>query len=80
MEKPSAGANEKPLAQVENKQPEQSWETVSRQEFDDLEKRFERLSMIVWSLMFEAGEIEETDVLFDDETKPDIELQSFVSG
>lgn len=68
---------EKP-ALVQTNQPEQSREVVSREEFDDLEKRFERLSFIVWSLLFENGEIEETDVLFEEQT--DHEMKTFVSG
>ena len=59
--------SETATAQVEAKQPDQSREAVSRQEFDDLEKRFERLSHVVWSLLFESREIEETDVLFEEQ-------------
>lgn len=73
-----SASKEKPPALVQNNQPDQSGEAVSREEFDDLEKRFERLSFIVWSLLFENGEIEETDVLFDDQT--DHEMKTFVSG
>ena len=59
--------SETATAQVETKQPDLSREAVSREEFDDLEKRFERLSHVVWSLLFESREIEETDVLFEEQ-------------
>lgn len=68
----------KPPARVEIKQPDRSGEAVNRAEFDALNHRVERLSTIVWSLLFESREIEETDVLFDEQT--DYEMQSFVSG
>lgn len=70
--------SEKPPAQTETAPPDRSREVVSREEFDALEKRFERLSYIVWSLLFESGEIKETDVLFDE--LPDHEMKTFVSG
>jgi hypothetical protein len=70
--------SEKPRAIIQTEQPQQSREAVSREEFDVLNQKVERLSTIVWSLMFEKGEIEETDVLFDDQT--DYELKTFVSG
>lgn len=70
--------SEKPPAAVQTKQPDQGREVVSREEFDELKQRFERLSIIVWTHLFESGEIEETDTLFDDQT--DYEMKAFVSG
>lgn len=48
----------------EPEQPKQGREVVSREEFDKLESKVKRLSDLVWSLMFEQGEIDEQD-LFD---------------
>lgn len=76
--KPVAAPKEKPPAEVQTIQPEQSRGVVSREEFDALTNKVERLSLIVWSQMFETGEIEETDLLF--EEQPDYELKTFVSG
>lgn len=69
---------EKPPATVQTKQPDRNREVVSREEFDKLSQRFERLSMIVWSLLFESGEIKETDVLFEEQT--DYEMKTFISS
>lgn len=69
---------EKPPAVLQSAQPEQGREVVTRAEFDELKNRFERLSIIVWSLIFEAGEINETDQFFDDQ--PDEELKSVVAS
>jgi hypothetical protein len=68
---------ETPPAQVKTELPGESREMVSREEFDELEKKVERLSMLVWSMMFEKGEIEESQDLFDDQS--DYEFQSLVS-
>jgi hypothetical protein len=43
--------SEKPPAELKNKPLDRSREVVSREEFEALEKRFERLSYIVWSLL-----------------------------
>lgn len=51
---------------------------VSRAEFDDLKNRFERLSLIVWSQLFESGEISEAPELFAEQT--DFELEQTVSS
>lgn len=53
--------------------------TVSRQEFEALQKKVERLSFIVWSMLFQTGEINETDQIFDEEYQPDEELQTALS-
>jgi hypothetical protein len=64
---------------VETKQPkkEQQSREVSRAEFDELQKRVERLSTIVWTFMFENGEIDEPMELFDEQ--PDYELKQAIS-
>jgi hypothetical protein len=46
---------------------------ISRAEFEKLEQKVERLSTIVWSILFERSEIEETDQLFDEETDDELE-------
>jgi hypothetical protein len=63
------------IKQPERKQP--SREVVSRTEFDELQKRVERLATIVWSLMFEKGEIDDPAELFDEQK--DFELEQIVS-
>ena len=69
---------EKAPVTVQTQPADSSREVVSRKEFDALEKKVERLSYIVWTLLFENGEIKESDILFDDQ--PDAEMKNFVSG
>lgn len=52
-------------------------ETITRAEFDELQDRVERLSHLVWSQMFENGEIEEDQDLF--EERKDYELETALS-
>jgi hypothetical protein len=56
---------------------------VSHAEFEKLEKKFERLSIIVWSLMFEKDEIDEP-ITFDSiktfDGSKDYELETSLSG
>lgn len=53
-------------------------EMITRDEFDELYDRVERLSHLVWSQMFENGEIREDQDLFDD--RKDYELEAALSG
>jgi hypothetical protein len=69
--------SEKPPA-AQTKQPKQSREVVSREEFEALESKVERLSILVWSMMFEKGEIDESQDLFDDQ--PDYEFENAISA
>ncbi len=66
IQKSPAAKNTKPVRQ--------SREVVRREEFDDLKNRFERLSMIVWSLLFENGEINEDQDLFDESMAREIKI------
>jgi hypothetical protein len=50
---------------------------VNRAEFEALQNKVERLSMIVWSQLFENGEIDEPAELFDEQ--PDYEFESALS-
>lgn len=55
-------------------------EWVSRTEFEALREKVERLSIIVWANLFETGEIEAEDQLFEDELRADEELELARSG
>ena len=70
---------DKPLIPATN-QIERKREAISRAEFDALREKVERLSMIVWSNLFEAGEIEAEDQFFADELRRDEELETAHSG
>jgi hypothetical protein len=74
--------SEKPMpAEPETEQSGQSREVVTRTQFEALESKVERLSHIVWSMMFEKGEVDETDRLFDEEDYlPDHERETVLSG
>lgn len=52
--------------------------SVSRAEFDALAQKVERLTMIVWSQMFETGETSEPAELFDEQE--DYELKAALSA
>ncbi len=69
-------ASEKPPAVKKTEPPDQSREVISRQEFEALESKVERLSMLFWSLMFEKGEIDESSNLFDEQA--DYELETIM--
>jgi hypothetical protein len=71
-------ASEKPLAEMQREQPDRSREVVSREEFEALESKVERLSTLVWSLMLENGEIDETAPELFDEQK-DYEFETSMS-
>ncbi len=70
-------ASDKPPVAVKTEQPKQSGEVVSRAEFEALEAKFERLSILVWSMMFEKGEIDESQDLFDEQK--DYEFETAMS-
>ncbi len=60
------------------KQPNEKREVVSRVEFEALQSKVERLSIIVWSLLFEQGEIgEDAPDIFDEQK--DYELETAMS-
>lgn len=67
-EKPSSAISNDPLPS----------ETVTRAEFDKLQTKVERLSHVVWSQLFENGEIEEHQELFD--ASRDYELETALTG
>jgi len=50
---------------------------VSRAEFDDLQRKFERLSTVVWSLVCEKGDFDDPLELFYEQ--PDYELEQITS-
>ena len=57
-----------PEAAAPPKRSERVRETVNRAEFDELEEKVERLAHMVWSLMFERGEIDEdAPAIFDEQ-------------
>lgn len=74
----SNGQTKPTVSTPQTKQPNR--EVVSRQEFEALQSKVERLSTLVWSMMFESGEISETDQLFDEEYQPDKELETVLAG
>lgn len=77
--KPSATNNAPVVSQsAKLPQPSEKREVVSRAEFEALQSKVERLSIIVWSLMFEQGEIsEDAPDIFDEES--DYELETAMS-
>ncbi len=46
---------------------------VSRAEFDELQRKFERLSIIVWSLVCEKGEFDDPLELFYEQADYELE-------
>jgi hypothetical protein len=63
---------------IKPSQPNEKREVVSRAEFEALQSKVERLSIIVWSLIFEQGEIDEdAPDIFDEES--DYELETAMS-
>jgi hypothetical protein len=68
-----------PTISNQNKAAE-SREAVSRAEFEALKEKVERLSIIVWSKLFEDGEIEAEDSLFEDEYQSDAERETICAG
>lgn len=46
---------------------------VSREEFDQLNDKVTTISKLVWSLLFDSGQIDKSDQLFDDESEYELE-------
>jgi len=85
QEQPTAKKTEKPavaeavMAAVATAPPKRNRETITRMEFDELQAQVERLSQIIWSLMFEGGEIDEDAPAIFDEREEDYELEAVLS-
>lgn len=77
---PAVAQRERSTETVSPDQPAASRAVVSRAEFEVLREKVERLSIIVWSRLFETGEIEAEDQLFADELPADKEWEAVRSG